>query len=119
MIKNSRRLVVTMVSGMLFGLLCVVVASKRFGSEISFYMLFSLWFNRFLLGILIGAPWDEVSLKKSLLRGASLGLIVSFAYFISTGFSDILSFISGIMQGMIFELIAYWVTGRFKKHQEA
>lgn len=119
MIKNSRRLVATIVSGTLFGLLCVGVASKRFGSEIPSYMLFSLWFNRVLLGILIGAPWGELSLPRSLIRGASLGLIVSFSYFISTGFSDILSFFSGIMQGMIFEFIAFWATGRFKKLQEA
>lgn len=86
-------------------------------SNISRYMLFSLWFNRVIMGIVIGALWGEVSLPKSLPRGAILGTIVSFGYFISTGFTDRVAFLPGLMQGMIMEFIVYLTSKRLEREK--
>ena len=59
------------------------------------------------MGLLIGLPWSKISLPKSILRGAILGLAVSFAFYSSTGFGDIVSFLAGIVYGMIIEGIAF------------
>lgn len=115
MVKITKRLPISVLTGIFLGVICTIVASIRFGAELPTYMLFSLWFNRLLMGIMIGAPWGEVSLPKSLMRGAGLGLTVSFAYFSSTGFSDLVSFLPGIMQGMILEYVVYLAAGRTKK----
>jgi hypothetical protein len=69
------------------------------------------------MGIVIGAPWGEVSLPKSLARGAILGTIVSFGYFISTGFTDRFAFLPGLMQGMIMEFIVYLTSKRLEREK--
>jgi hypothetical protein len=56
-----------------------------------------------IIGLAVGAPWNETSRSKSLLRGAILGLLVSFAFYSSTGFQDHISFIAGIVYGAILE----------------
>jgi putative flippase GtrA len=40
-------------------------------------------------------------------RGAILGLIVSFAFYSSTGFNDVVSFLAGIIYGIIIEFVAF------------
>ncbi len=117
MIKITKRLVISTLAGVLLGVFCIIGAYIRFEAVIAPYMLFSLWLNRLVMGIVIGAPWGEVSLPKSLIRGAILGLIVSFAYFTSTGFSDIVSFLAGIIYGIIIEYIAFLAARRLKKNK--
>jgi hypothetical protein len=39
-------------------------------------------------------------------RGALLGLLVSFAFYSSTGFEDVIGFIAGIVYGIIIEFVA-------------
>ena len=39
-------------------------------------------------------------------RGAFLGLLVSFAFYSSTGFRDVIGFIAGIVYGVIIEHVA-------------
>lgn len=115
MVKITKRLEISALAGIVLGVFCVIGASIRFGSELAPYLVFSLWFNRLLLGIVLGAPWGETSLIKSLIRGVVLGLIVSFAYYSSTGFSDIVSFLAGIIYGIIIEGVLFFVTSRPKK----
>jgi len=40
-------------------------------------------------------------------RGTLFGLIVSFAFYSSTGFTDVVSFLVGIVYGIIIEYIAF------------
>ncbi|NLC66166.1 MAG: hypothetical protein GX752_04405 [Clostridium sp.] len=115
MVKITKRLEISILAGTILGVFCVIGASIRFGSELAPYLVFSLWFNRLLLGVVVGAPWGEVSLPKSLIRGAVLGIIVSFAYYSSTGFSDIVSFLAGIIYGIITEGVVFLATSRPKK----
>lgn len=117
MIKITKRLKLSLLGGILLGVVCIIGANIRFGSEISTYLVFSLWFNRLLMGLMIGAPWGEVSLQKALLRGAFLGLMVSFAYYSATGFSDVVSFVAGILYGVIIEYALFKAENSKVKNQ--
>lgn len=87
----------------MLGMVCVIGAYVRSGFTASSVFVFSLWYNRVILGLLVGAPWKRVSRTRSLLRGALFGLLVSFAFYSSTDFLDPVSFLAGIVYGVILE----------------
>lgn len=91
----TRRMKEALIGGALLGIICVVGAYLRSGSTASPSFVFSLWYNRVIIGLAVGAPWNETSRSKALLRGALLGLLVSFAFYSSTGFQDPISFVAG------------------------
>jgi hypothetical protein len=111
----TKRLKLSMLTGAVLGVFCIIGAYVRFGSENEVALLFSLWYNRLLMGLLIGLPWSKTGLIKAITRGAILGFAVSFAYYSSTGFSDHVSFVAGIIYGMIIEAVAYKFGGRGTK----
>ena len=103
----TKRMWICLASGAILGVVCIVGALIRSGFESNAYYLFSLWYNRLLMGLLIGAAWKNLSLPKIIGRGAIFGLIVSFAFYSSTGFGDIVSFLAGIVYGIIIEYVAF------------
>ena len=103
----KKRLKEALIGGALLGIVCVVGAYIRSGSTASPIFVFSLWYNRVIIGLAVGAPWKETSRGKALLRGAVLGLLVSFAFYSSTDFQDPISFAAGIVYGA---LIEGWLT---------
>lgn len=92
-----------LIGGALLGLICVAGAYVRSGLTASPVFVFSLWYNRVIIGLAVGAPWAAHERPHSLLRGAVLGLLVSFAFYSSTGFADPISFLAGILYGVILE----------------
>ncbi len=99
----KKRMKVALIGGALLGLVCVVGASIRSGFTASPVFVFSLWYNRVIIGLVVGAPWGVTVRSKALIRGALLGLLVSFAFYSSTGFKDPVSFFAGILYGVILE----------------
>jgi len=99
----NRRMKEALIGGALLGIVCVVGAYIRSGSTASPVFVFSLWYNRVIIGLAVGAPWKATSRSKALLRGTILGLLVSFAFYSSTGFQDPISFVAGILYGAIIE----------------
>lgn len=99
----TKRLKLALLGGAVLGIVCVVGAYLRSGGTASPTFVFALWFNRVIIGLVIGAPWLATGRNKSLLRGAILGLLVSFAFYSSTGFQDPISFIAGVVYGVILE----------------
>ena len=60
------------------------------------------------IGLMIGLAGDLILIKGDwnwLLRGAILGLVVSAAYFLTSGGRDWVSFIAGIVYGVIIEFV--------------
>jgi hypothetical protein len=92
-----------LIGGAVLGLVCVVGAYIRSGFTASAVFVFSLWYNRVVMGLVIGAPWKVTGRGMAMLRGAILGLLVSFAFYSSTGFKDHVSFLAGIVYGVILE----------------
>ncbi len=105
----KQSMIESLIGGVLLGLVCVVGASVRSGFTASPVFIFSLWYNRVILGLVIGAPWEKSPRLISLARGALFGLLVSFAFYSSTGFSDPISFLAGVIYGVILE---FWLFNR-------
>jgi len=103
----KKRMKVCIVTGAILGVFCIIGASLRSGSQADVYFLFALWYNRLLLGLLIGMAGRKPGWPKVITHGAILGLIVSFAFYSSTGFNDVVSFLAGIIYGIIIETIAF------------
>lgn len=103
----NQRMIKSLIAGVLLGLVCVVGAYVRSNFTASADFVFALWYNRVIIGLLIGAPWKSVNRNHSLFRGAILGLLVSFAFYSSTAFQDPISFIAGIVYGVIIEAYLY------------
>lgn len=108
----TSRMLVCVISGAILGILCIVGAQVRSGFNHDASYLFSFWFNRLLLGVVIGLAWGKLSTLQVLGRGALLGLLVSFAFYSSTGFKDVVGFIAGIGYGIIIEYAALRLRGK-------
>lgn len=99
----SKRLSSGIVAGTLLGVLCVIGAFFRSDGSADANFFFSLWYNRVIIGLVIGAPWIEADRKTSLIRGGILGLMISFAFYATSGFQDPISFMMGIVYGVLIE----------------
>jgi uncharacterized membrane protein len=99
----SKRMTEALIGGALLGIVCVVGASIRSGFTADPIFVFALWFNRVIIGLVIGAPWSNSNKTNALIRGGILGLLVSFAFYSSTSFVDPVSFGAGIVYGVILE----------------
>lgn len=103
----TKRIKICVVSGAVLGVFCIVGAYVRSGYQSEAYYLFALWYNRLLMGLLIGLAGGNLGWPKVIGRGALFGLIVSFAFYSSIGFKDVVSFLAGIVYGIIIEYIAF------------
>jgi len=103
----NKRMKTSLIGGALLGVACVIGAYVRSGFTVSPNFVFSLWYNRVILGLIVGAPWQKIPRNKALLRGGFFGLFVSFAFYTSTGFQDPVSFVAGIVYGVILE---WWLS---------
>ncbi len=100
--------------GAILGIFCILGASGRVGgwsgNEV---ILIGLWYNRVIMGLVVGFAGDLILIKKgqrskwvnSTLRGALLGLIISLQFYLSTNFLDLLGFLAGILFGIIIDIL--------------
>lgn len=104
----KKRITIALVSGAVLGLFCILGASVRFGWDGNQLLIFSLWYNRLVMGLLIGLAGELTLVKGNYnwaFRGIFLGLVVSAAYFLTAGATDWVSFIAGVIYGFIIELV--------------
>jgi len=99
----SKKMKLSILTGALLGVVCIIGAGVRMGYQGNTLYLFALWYNRVIMGILIGLSSISAD-TKGLLKGGFLGLLVSLAFYLSTGLSDFVTFAAGIVYGVI---IAY------------
>jgi hypothetical protein len=102
--------------GALLGVLCIVGVGARVGFAGNAGFLFSIWYNRLLMGLLIGLA-GEVTLLQArkaniVVRGLLLGTLVTLASSLSTDFRDLPSFFAGIVYGPIIDAVASWLADR-------
>jgi hypothetical protein len=109
---NKQRLLYALLLGAILGVFCIIGAQTRYTDSVSNMYLFGFWFNRVIIGLVIGVITVNCSLKKSLIRGFALGLIVSFAFYSSTEFYDLIGFLVGGVYGMIIEFTLYKIENK-------
>ncbi|MCU0679408.1 MAG: hypothetical protein MUC28_03110 [Planctomycetes bacterium] len=105
----SKRLTIAILAGAGLGVFCIIGIGFRLGFASNGLFLASAWFNRIIMGLVIGlAGGLKISGGKLnwLWRGAGLGLLVSFAWFFDTGFRDFMGFMAGIGYGIIIDWLA-------------
>ncbi len=103
--KMTKRMRTSLIMGALLGVVCIIGSYVRSNFQVDLIWMFSLWYNRLLMGFILGLPLAIKPMKPSLVRGALIGLIVSFAFYSSTGFVDFISFVAGIIYGIIIEYV--------------
>ncbi len=104
----TERMKVSLITGAALGIVCVIGALIRTGGGSGAGFLFALWYNRLLMGMVIGLMEDATDMPHLILRGALAGLLVSFAFYSADGFRDVVSFLAGIAYGVIIQLAARW-----------
>jgi len=62
----NRRMKVALIGGALLGLVCVAGAYIRSGFSASLFFVFSLWYNRVIIGLAVSTPWPKVGVTKAL-----------------------------------------------------
>lgn len=102
---NSKRLIIGLITGALLGIVCIIGAQVRSGGEKDALYLFSFWYNRLLMGGFIGLVGFPLVFKYKILRGAIIGIAVSFMFYASTGLNDHIGFVVGAFYGMIIEVV--------------
>lgn len=103
----NKRLIYGLALGTMLGIVCIVGASLRMPDTLSNVYLFSFWFNRLLMGLIIGLFSRPKTLMVASVRGLLLGAFVSFAFYSSTEFLDLMGFLAGLAYGIIIELVLF------------
>lgn len=108
----NKRLVIAILTGAGLGIFCIIGIGWRLGFDGNGLFLVSAWFNRVVMGLAIGLA-GSVKISGGALnrlwRGALFGLIVSFAWYLDTGFRDFMGFLAGIGYGIIID----WAATRY------
>lgn len=105
----TKRIPIAITTGAILGIFCIIGVGYRFGYAGNELFLFATWFNRLLMGLVIGlaGSWQLIKNKYNpLLRGLLLGLIISFSFYLATDFRDLTGFIAGIFYGILIDYIA-------------
>lgn len=110
---NYKRLGVSVLLGAVLGIFCIIGVGSRVGIAGNELYLFGMWYNRVLMGVLIGfaGSWkliqgEEKNLKNAAVRGFILGIIVTSAIFFSTSLKDVPAWFAGVAYGVIIDVVA-------------
>ena len=68
----TKRMKICIASGAVLGVICIVGASARSGFQSDAYLLFALWYNRLIMGLVIGLAGGSLGWPKVIGRGALL-----------------------------------------------
>ncbi len=101
----NKKLMISIITGALLGVICIIGGGIRMGFSGNGLHLFALWYNRLIMGILIGLTKMSPG-SSSLVKGGFLGLLVSLAFYLSTAMNDLVSFLAGIIYGVIIVVVA-------------
>ncbi|OPL08563.1 MAG: hypothetical protein AVO33_10050 [delta proteobacterium ML8_F1] len=103
----NRRMWIALAAGAVLGVVCIIGAQIRSAGELQGSYLFAFWFNRLLMGAVIGLAGEKQDFARVLVRGGVLGLMVSFSFFSASGFGDFPGFLVGVPYGLMIEAAAY------------
>jgi hypothetical protein len=116
---DYRRVAVATLTGAILGVLCIIGVGGRIpgGYLPNIVFLIGMWYNRVIMGMLIGFAGDmeliksskEKNLANAVVRGLIFGILVSFAIFLSTEFRDIPALFAGFAYGPIIDVVATWI----------
>ncbi len=113
---SYRRIGIATIVGAVLGVFCIIGVGTRIsgGIEGNIVFLIGMWYNRVIMGLLIGFAGEmhiikrqnERNLLNAAVRGLLFGILVSSAIFISTEFRDFPSLLAGFAYGFIIDVVA-------------
>lgn len=109
---DLKRLNICFILGVLAGVVCLIGNMLTGATP----YLIAAWYNRVILGVLIGLAGElkiykeEDNIINSILRGAFIGAFVSLGFAFFLGSVLILFFLAGIVFGIVIDLIATLIT---------
>ena len=115
---NKQRILITTITGAILGIFCIVGANWRYGGDLSTAYLFAFWFNRVVMGFVIGLVICKGPFWKMIVRGALFGLLIGFMFYSATEFFDLTGFLVSAVYGIIIELVAYYIQKNKTKNRE-
>jgi len=101
------RVLMGIISGALLGVICIIGATLRSAETLSTGYLIAFWYNRVLIGLVVGLI-SRNTLKLRIIHGVIFGTLVSFAFYSSTNYADVVGFIAGIIYGVIISVVIYY-----------
>ncbi len=114
--SNFRRIIIATVVGALLGVLCIIgVGSRIDGGYTNTIYLAAVWYNRVIMGLMIGFAGDTVIIHReeeknyvnAIVRGLILGLIVTSAtLLLSETIFDLMGWFAGLIYGPVIDVIA-------------
>jgi hypothetical protein len=121
-LTNYRRIAIATLMGAILGILCIIGVGSRIpgGYLPNIVFLIGMWYNRVIMGMLIGFAEDMTIIKRTeendlvnaVVRGLLFGIIVSLAIFLSTEFRDIPALFAGFAYGPIIDVVTTWTEKR-------
>ena len=115
---NKQRILITTITGALLGIFCIVGANLRYEGTLSNAYLFAFWYNRVVMGFVIGLLICKGPIWKMVLRGAIIGLAIGFMFYSATEFLDLTGFMVSAIYGVIIEFVAYFIENKKEKNKE-
>ncbi len=113
---DYRRIAIATSMGAILGVLCIIGVGGRIpgGYIDNIVFLIGMWYNRVIMGMLIGFAGGMIIIKSdkeknlgnALVRGLLFGFLVSSAIFLSTEFRDLMGWFAGLAYGPIIDIIA-------------
>jgi len=110
-IPYPRRVGISVASGAALGVLCIIGVGSRIGFTGNESYLIGMWYNRVVMGLLIGLSPEIIiisgdEMKNAVIRGLLLGFFVTTAILLSTSFKDYPSYLAGLAYGIIIDVVA-------------
>lgn len=109
---NMKRMAIALVLGALFGLFCVYGTTMVDvpGVEVTMLLLATIFYNRLLIGFVIGLSEDIMlvggELLNSAVRGGILGVIIGLAITIPGGWDSAILLVFSLVYGVITDVVA-------------
>lgn len=106
---NRQRMLTALIIAGILGVFCIIGVGYRLGYAGNELFLFATWYNRILMGLVIGLAGNiniVANKYNPYIRGLLLGLIVSLAHYFSSDLADIVGFIAGVLYGLIIDVFA-------------
>ena len=106
-----KRMVIGVLTGAILGVICIIGVGSRLGFYDNEIYLMGMWYNRVVLGVIVGLSGEIMLIEdnknhNAILRGTIFGTIITSAIFFSTSFRDIPSFFAGIFYGIIIDVLS-------------
>jgi len=116
---NVKRVGFATILGAILGVFCILGAGGRIGGwEGNEILLIGLWYNRVVMGVVIGFAGDLHLIKNgnrskwlnSTLRGIIFGFLVSLQFYLTTSLLDLPTFLAGLVYGIVIDLLSTLLT---------